>query len=144
MKQANGKGFAAKHPDAPPPDPRIVTAVTVQIKDNHLACAKAHEIAQSLAVSPAQVGLVLDLLEFRISHCQLGLFGYGAPKKLVKGADTVAPHVQEAIAAAAVGGRLACAHAWEIADRLNIRRLALANACEALGIRIKPCQLGAF
>jgi len=40
--------------------------------------------------------------------------------------------------------KLSCAAAWEIAGSLNISRTKVASACEAMGIKIKPCQLGAF
>jgi len=144
MTRTNGKGFATKHPGAAAPDPQLVAAITAGAKDNRLACAKAHEIAATFTITPAMVGQALDLMEYRISHCQLGLFGYGDKKKRITGTDPVPAPVREAIGAAAENSRLSCAKAWEIADNLAIGRLALANACEAMGIRIKPCQLGAF
>jgi hypothetical protein len=39
---------------------------------------------------------------------------------------------------------LSCAAAWEIADRLGVKRLEVGAACENLKIKVKPCQLGAF
>jgi len=39
---------------------------------------------------------------------------------------------------------LSCAVSWEIADALQLTRMAVSEACEALKIKIKPCQLGAF
>jgi len=144
MTKTDGKGFASKHPAGATPDPQTAAAITAAAKQGHLACAKAHEIAQQLNVSPAMVGRTLDLMEFRISHCQLGLFGYGPGKKLVKNTDAVPAAVRQAVVKAAEDDRLPCATAWQIADALGIGRLALANACEALGVRIKPCQLGAF
>lgn len=144
MTKTDGKGFAAKHPPGATPDPQIAAAITAAAQKGHLACAKAHEIAGQLNVSPAMVGRALDLMEFRISHCQLGLFGYGGGKKLDKTTDAVPTAISQAITAAAKDGRLPCATAWQIADSLGIGRLTLANACEAMGVRIKPCQLGAF
>jgi hypothetical protein len=40
--------------------------------------------------------------------------------------------------------RLPCLAAWEIAEKLGIKRLDVCAACEHLRIKIKPCQLGAF
>jgi hypothetical protein len=34
--------------------------------------------------------------------------------------------------------------AWMLADRLGMKRLELACACEALEIKVGECQLGAF
>jgi len=45
---------------------------------------------------------------------------------------------------AMVDERLPCAAAWDIAAQAGISKMALSAACEALGIKIKPCQLGAF
>ena len=59
-------------------------------------------------------------------------------------AETVAPELEGAIRAAARDGRLPCAAAWEIAAERKIPRMKVSSACEALKIRIKPCQLGAF
>jgi len=144
MTKTDGKGFAAKHPGAGPPDPGLAAAITEGAKDNHLACAKAHDIANKRKITPAAVGQALDLMEYRISHCQLGLFGYGARKKLVSGDAVVPDQVRQAVASAATDNRISCAKVWEIADTLHMGRLAMANACEAMGFKIKPCQLGAF
>jgi hypothetical protein len=35
-------------------------------------------------------------------------------------------------------------NSWEIASRLGIQKLDVASACETMGVKIKPCQLGAF
>ena len=41
-------------------------------------------------------------------------------------------------------GKLECASAWAIAQELGIDEQQVANAAEALGVRIVSCQLGAF
>ncbi len=43
-----------------------------------LPCAVAHKLAESCATSPRVVGESADAMGIRITHCQLGLFGYGA------------------------------------------------------------------
>jgi hypothetical protein len=43
-----------------------------------------------------------------------------------------------------VDGRLPCAEAWRIADERNLKKMDVSSAVEALEIKIKPCQLGAF
>ena len=65
-------------------------------------------------------------------------------QKLVKEARSILPALRDAIDGALKDDFLSCAAAWEIADRQGIPRIAVANACEMLGIKIKPCQLGAF
>ena len=83
-------------------------------------------------------------MNFRLVKCQLGLFGYTPEKKIVHAAKTVESALKEALQESLQDNRLPCASAWEIADRLQLRKMSVSNACEALGIKIKPCQLGAF
>jgi hypothetical protein len=52
--------------------------------------------------------------------------------------------LKTAIESAAEDGRISCLNAWNIAVALAMPKIAVSNACEGLGIRIKPCQLGAF
>ena len=108
-----------------------------------LSCAVAFEIAKQLNVSPQKVGTAIDLMNLKIIKCQIGLFGYSTGKKITP-EKTVDTALNDAILSAAIGNRLPCDKAWEIADKLNIGKLAIGNACEGLSIKIKPCQLGAF
>lgn len=113
-----------------------------------LSCAQAFRVAQEQGVQPLQVGQEADRLGVRLSHCQLGLFGYG-PKaegrhKLVKPASAVDPELAQAIREGVSEGGLPCLAAWEMARIRQISRLELAAAAEALGIKIVRCQLGAF
>jgi hypothetical protein len=90
------------------------------------------------------VGQTADLLNFRLTKCQMGLFGYLPEKKIVTASDGVSKPLAEAIRGGLQQGRLPCQRAWEIAGRLNLSKMAVSSACEALGIKVKPCQLGAF
>ena len=76
--------------------------------------------------------------------CQLGLFGYSPRKRIVTPDPEADPAVKQMITAQVRDQRLACATAWQIADQLEMPRLAIANICEGLGIKIARCQLGAF
>jgi hypothetical protein len=91
-----------------------------------------------------EVGVTIDLLEIRLKRCQLGLFGYGQKKGVVKPAVKVSTELEKAIHGALADGRLPCLAAWKIADGMGIARMDVSSACEALKIKIKPCQLGAF
>ncbi len=115
---------------------------------NTLPCAVAHYIAALLGVLPKEVGDKATELKVRLDMCQLGLFGYG--RKGVSCYKTVGRPVEvpadflEKIKTAAVDGRIACKDLWDIADGTNIPRPEAGNAADSLGIKIKPCQLGAF
>lgn len=109
-----------------------------------LPCAAAFEIAARTGRPPAEIGAAADRMNVRLTACQLGLFGYSPAKKIVSPAAAVAPELENAIRAKIAEGRLACRDAWALAQAFRMEKLALSAACEALGVKIKPCQLGAF
>lgn len=125
-------------------DERIMAIVNERAKEGTLGCAEAFRIAAELDVPPQVVGEAADAAHVRLVRCQLGLFGYGERKRLVRPAQNVPPELEQAIRESLAEGRLPCATAWAIADRLGLERMDVSNAAERLGIRIKPCQLGAF
>lgn len=132
------------NPDTDNDASRIRQAVSRQAVDRKLGCAAAFEIAAGLNVPPIAVGRALDRMDCRITHCQLGLFGYQPDKKIVAPEKAVDPGLKAALEDAAKEGRISCLKAWDIAAGLQMPKIAVSNACEGLGIRIKPCQLGAF
>jgi len=144
MSKSQEKGFARKHPQSSVLEERLASAVREKIKAGHISCAAAHGVAERLGRLPADIGRTIDLMEMRLSRCQLGLFGYVPEKRIVKKANHWDGGLETEIRAALKSGRLPCATAWSIADRYKISRLEVANVCEALGIKIRPCQLGAF
>jgi hypothetical protein len=144
MTHADKGRYAAKHGTGKGPDEKIAAAVRLKAGKGTLACADAERIAADLGAAMAEVGRTLDLLEIRIGSCQLGLFGHSPEGKSVRPADQVAPELEAAIRSTLVGGRLPCAAAWGIAGQRKIPRMAVSAACEALKIKVKPCQLGAF
>lgn len=109
-----------------------------------IACASLFADVVSAGFSPSEVGLALDALELRISHCQLGLFGYQPEKKKVHPLPAVEPQLQQEIERVQQDGRIICSEAWAIAQTCHVPKLHVACACETLGVRIKSCQLGAF
>ncbi|MFZ7128025.1 MAG: hypothetical protein ACOWWM_17845 [Desulfobacterales bacterium] len=136
--------FRNKHPRDAAPDPRIEASLQEVARSGEVTCAAAHGIARRLGVLPADVGRNMDLIGFRIARCQLGLFGYRPNKRIAQPAENVSPETEARIRAVLVEGRLSCIDAWEAAEALGLKRLSLAEACEALKIRIVNCQLGAF
>ncbi len=134
--------FSDKHPDAVINE-QIRDEIVRSAQEQKLACATAFRIAEKLHVTPAEFGQTLDLMNFRLNQCQLGLFGYSPNKKIVK-AEEPSSELRLAIGAADENGKISCASAWEIADQFHLPKMAVSNACESMNIRIKPCQLGAF
>jgi hypothetical protein len=144
MDLKHSKKFVEKHgPDAQP-DRVIKNEILKRTHKNEIPCAVAFKIAKDLQVSPNAVGMTADLMNCRLVKCQLGLFGYHPQKKIVTPQHTVTEDLKNAISEALVQGRLSCKSAWDIANRFNIRKMNVSGACEAMGIKIKYCQLGAF
>ena len=141
--QDKGKYFK-KHPEGTKVREDLKQEILKQVKDNNIACRAAEKIAQKINVSLGEIGVGIDLLNFNIVQCQLGLFGFDSKQKSVGAATSVSPDLETAIRKAMVDNRLSCQSAWEIAERLNIKRLDVCAACENLKIKVKPCQLGAF
>ena len=136
--------YAKKHPSEQKLDSVIADEVKDYAAAGEISCAEAHRIAESLNVSPGDVGVALDLMEIRIIKCQNGLFGYSPAKRIVKPADTVPPALKETIMENLVNERLPCSSSWKIAKVAGLRKMEVAAACEELHIKISPCQLGAF
>ena len=144
MNLHKDKQFAQKHGLDAKPDILLKNEITNRVKENKIPCAVAFEIAKELQVSADAVGMTVDLINYRLVKCQLGLFGYQPKKKIVKPQNKVSEDLKDAISDALVQGRLSCKSAWDIASRFKVHKMKVSGACEAMGVKIKPCQLGAF
>ena len=58
--------------------------------------------------------------------------------------DNIKEDVKNAVSDALSQGRISCKQAWDIASRLHVGKMTVSGACEALGVKINDCQLGAF
>lgn len=147
MTHENAGKYAAKHARGTGQSEPIAKEIRKNAPDGALACAMAEKISKELKVPMAEVGTNADLLEIKIKECQLGLFGWGdkpSHGKDIQPADSVPVEIRSAIEKAAVNGKVACAALWGISAKLSVTRRVVSAACEALGIKVRPCQLGAF
>ena len=144
MSHEDAGHYTSKHAPETQLNAQIAELVKQHISDGRITCSDAHRIAHKLNVPPTEVGVTIDLLEIKISRCQLGLFGYGQKNRIVQPAEDVSPEVKSALENARKGNRISCAVAWELAKKLGISRIDIAAACEALQIKIFSCQLGTF
>ncbi len=144
MGKQGGDKFSSKHSSDREVNPEVAGVVSARAEKGELPCAVAFSVAGDLGVDPEEVGFAADRQEVRITKCQLGLYGYGGGGKLVKPAESVSRELESAIRARMENDRLPCAGAWEIAAEFGETKLAVACACEALGVKISACQLGAF
>jgi hypothetical protein len=136
--------YSTKHPEGTPHDPSIAAALEEVAKDGRLTCAAAHEVATRLGVAPAEIGKTADLLELRVIECQMGLFGYSPEKRIVKPAERISDELRAGIEKATAEGRITCAACWKIARDLGLEKMAVSSTCEAMGLKVKNCQIGAF
>jgi hypothetical protein len=146
MTEKARKPFAAKHGHRPPEqiDPEIRKSLERNAGKGELPCAVAFRLADELQKPPSEIGEAADLLGIRLVKCQMGLFGYAPEKKIVQAAAVVVPGLEDAIRGRLENGRLPCRAAWSLAEAFKMSRMEVSAACEALGIKVKPCQLGAF
>jgi len=144
MARRKGKSFADKHGPNIKPDSLITSKILKRTQNGKISCEDAFEIAKSLGVSANLVGMNADLLDVKLTKCQIGLFGYRPIKNIVTPQTQIDPDLKDAVLDARIDGKLPCKIAWEIASRFNIPKMTVSGVCEALDLQIKPCQLGAF
>jgi hypothetical protein len=143
MTHRDSGHYSKKHPEGTNIHPRLAEAVEKGIRKGKMSCAKAHHIAEKLNIDPSQVGMALDMMEYRISECQLGLFGYGREKK-VRPAETISAELENLIQQHVSHNQMTCLTVWTIANRLKLSKMDVSNACEKMKLKIIRCQLGAF
>jgi len=125
-------------------NPALEDEIRRRAESNEISCAGAMQIAAQFGESPLNLGQRLDQMKIRLTKCQLGLYGYKPQKSIVQPAAEVSAELEEEIRQAMQGDYLPCIAAWTIAKARSIPKMAVSSACEALKIKIKPCQLGAF
>lgn len=135
--------YSAKHKDVEINE-TIAEKLRSAADSANITCAFAHKLGQSLETSPSDIGVQIDLLEYRITECQLGLFGYTNGKKRLDAEIEIGTDLSGQLDKSNQEGEISCSECWNIAKRLKINRLDIGSACEKKNIRIKPCQLGAF
>lgn len=134
--------YAEKHQDQQV-DKEIAGRLSALAEKNNITCAAAHKAAKDLNTTPETIGAQIDLLEYRICNCQLGLFGHSTGKEF----DTeksFGPEIFSALENASDNGKIACKACWDIATELKMTRNDIGSACEQKGIKIYLCQLGTF
>ena len=124
-------------------------AIRNVLRNDQLPCAVAFRVAEEQGVPPGEAGDLATELDIRISHCQLGLFGYGPKEqglhKILKPAETVSDELQVALQSRVTDdGKITCADVWAVAEALGIAKMEAAAAIETMGLRLTHCQLHCF
>lgn len=142
MTHSDAGNYAAKHKDQLIPE-ELSKMINEALSESRLSCRQAHQVADNSKFSSEDIGRAADLMEIRLTGCQLGLFGHGKKEK-IKAAACPDVKLEKALRENLVDGALACLSAWQIAEDLNLQKMDITAACEASNIKITPCQLGAF
>ena len=127
---------------------KIIEALLARAVGGRVSCASAHEVAAQLGIAPMEVARALNRTHLRFYRCQLGLFGYG-PKpegkhKIVLRANGVPEEIETAVTSRSEEASISCKAAWELAGEFEYPRLGIANILEAMGLKVRKCQLGCF
>jgi hypothetical protein len=147
MTHEDAGKYRLKHLPDTKVNEEIANAIREKCPGRELACGMGEKISKQLKVSIGEVGITADLLEMKIMKCQLGLFGWGKKPshgKDIHTADSVSVELQSALEKVTENGAVTCAATWAIADRLGTERKAVSAACDALNLKVRECQLGAF
>lgn len=124
--------------------PGLEDAIKKRSSGGTLSCALCFIVANDMNVKPEEVGHALDLMNMPITKCQLGLFGNSPIGKIVQKAETIPEEMERTIKEMLENDRLKCQCSWQIAKKFAIPKIKVSSFCEALGIKISSCQLGAF
>ena len=143
MTHSDRGHYANKHSDIEI-NPDAKALLEAEANQDQITCAAVHKVAKRLGITPAAAGAQADLLELRLIRCSLGLFGYGKGVKLIQPVESIPEELDRLLDQASDSGRISCYDCWRIARELKLKRVEVSSACEFKGLRIRPCQLGAF
>ncbi|MCK5098905.1 MAG: hypothetical protein KAR45_12435 [Desulfobacteraceae bacterium] len=143
MTHEDAGHYAKKHQDVEI-DKDIEEKLKKDSEKGNISCPVVHSIAHTLSTTPDKIGIQADLLEMRILHCQIGLFGWDPLGKLIDKNVDISEALEQELKNTVDNNRITCLGCWDIAKKLKIKKLDVASACEKKGIKIKKCQIGAF
>jgi hypothetical protein len=110
----------------------------------YLPCAIAFKIAKEYGVPVVAVGQVVDSIGHRITGCQIGCFKVEKTPRDNVQPEQVDDRILAEVEALNDSGELTCAAVFELAGRLQVKPLAVADAANLKGLKIRDCQLGCF
>jgi hypothetical protein len=122
---------------------KLESTVKSKLKDGNLPCGIAWKIAGEAGVPKIAVGEITDRLGIRVVNCQIGCFKLEknihdkAPEKIDKGILKIIEELK-------ARDGLTCAAMHELAAKLNLTPMAVADIANARNIKVRSCQLGCF
>ncbi len=122
---------------------RLEEAVKGVVRDGYVACPSAWKVAKDANVSRLDVGVMIDKFGIRVTECQLGCFKVEKTAGSAPAAEPD-PEVLRRVGALKERGELTCANVFALALELKVKPLAVAEAANVQGYKIRQCQLGCF
>lgn len=118
--------------------------VKASSRDGQLPCGTASRIAQDANVPKISVGELVDRLDIRITNCQIGCFK--VEKNLHENLDKKKPddNIIAVLDTLNKNNELTCATVFEVAAKLKLTPMAVADVANSHDLRIRHCQLGCF
>jgi len=147
MKQNTTAHYALKHREQSI-SPEVADALKKKAVEGRISCAAVHAIAHSFHMPPWEVGVQADLIELRLTLCILGLFGHEhenqGNRKNLDVQVHLSSELKETLLKKATDNKVSCIECWDMARQFKLKPSHVSSACEKMGIKIKPCQIGAF
>ncbi len=146
MPPQKNRKFAEKHGNNASLNAAIKNEITKSMKDGAIFCDDAFRIADKLDITSEKVGVTADLMNCKLTGCQLGLFGLQSQNKA---SENLLPELKKddlkkKIMSELIDSRLTCKKAWDIASQHKVCKTTVTELCNKMKIKITKCQLGAF
>jgi len=122
----------------------LESVVKASLKDGYLSCPVAWGIARKSNVPKIVVGEITDRLGIRITNCQLGCFKIEKTPYDSSSYSNIDGEIRNILKELHETDQLSCAKAFELARQLNLKPMVIANEVNAMGLKIRGCQLGCF
>lgn len=118
--------------------------VKASLRDGNLPCAAAFKIAQDAKVSKIAVGEMTDRLGIRITNCQIGCFK--VDKTIHDNIDhkKIDDKIITMLETLRRNNELTCVNVFELAVKLKLTPMAIADVANLRNLKIHLCQLGCF
>jgi len=122
----------------------LESVVKASLKDGYLSCPVAWGIARKSNVPKIVVGEIADRLGIRITNCQLGCFKIEKTPYDNSSYSNIDGEICNILKELHETEQLTCAKAFELARQFDLKPMVIANEVNAMGLRIRGCQLGCF
>jgi len=119
-------------------------AVRAALNDGYVACPAAWKIAKDAGVSRLDVGVRIDKLGIRVADCQLGCFQVSKTSRIGAVPEPADAELTRRVEALHEKDELTCANMFALARERSAKPMAVADAANAKGYKLRKCQLGCF